>query len=70
MIVMTVTDVRKHFGALLDAVQHEPVLILRSNRAVAVIMSAEEYRRICGITSFKVNRAKLTKRTTGSRKSR
>jgi len=40
MIVMTVTDVRKHFGALLDAVQHEPVLILRSNRAVAVIMSA------------------------------
>jgi prevent-host-death family protein len=43
---ITVTTARKRFGALLDAVQHEPALILRKNRDAWVVISAEEYKRI------------------------
>lgn len=46
---VTVTDARKRFGALLDAVQHEPVLISQRNGKAAVIMSAEEYARFSDV---------------------
>ena len=48
MKAITVTTARKRFGALLDAVQHEPVLIRRKNGDTWVIISAEEYRRLHG----------------------
>jgi prevent-host-death family protein len=48
MKTLTVSAVRKRLGALLDAVQHEPVPILRKNRDACLVISAEEYRRIQG----------------------
>jgi prevent-host-death family protein len=46
MKTVSATDAKQRLAALLDAAQREPVLIRRQNRDVAVIMSAEEYRRI------------------------
>jgi prevent-host-death family protein len=46
MKTVTVTDARQRFGALLDAVEREPVLIRRKDRDVTVIISAAEYERI------------------------
>ena len=51
MKTLTLTAARMRFGALLDAVQQEPVLILRKNRDASVIMSAAEYTRIRGLES-------------------
>jgi prevent-host-death family protein len=64
MKTITVTTARKRFGALLDAVQHEPVLIRRENRDVSVVMSAEEYSRIHGLRNAK--RAQVDPKTDGS----
>ncbi|HYN76452.1 MAG TPA: type II toxin-antitoxin system Phd/YefM family antitoxin [Lamprocystis sp. (in: g-proteobacteria)] len=36
-------DAKAHFGQLLDAARHEPVVIERQGRAVAVVLSKEEY---------------------------
>jgi len=49
MRFITATAARKRLGALLDAVQKEPVTIRRKNLSVCVIVSAEEYARICGL---------------------
>jgi prevent-host-death family protein len=48
MKTVSATDAKQRLAALLDAAQHEPVLIRRQNRDVAVIMSAQEYDRIRG----------------------
>ena len=66
MKTMTVTAARKRFGALLDAVQHEPALILRRNRDVAVVLSAEEYGRIHGLKSANPKRAQVDSEADGS----
>jgi prevent-host-death family protein len=59
MKTITVTAARKRFGALLDAVQHEPVLIRRKNRSASVIISAEEYGRIHDLKSANPKRAQV-----------
>jgi prevent-host-death family protein len=46
MKVVSATDAKQRFAALLDAAQKEPVVIRRQNRDVAVIISAEQYERI------------------------
>jgi prevent-host-death family protein len=46
MKTVSATDAKQRLAALLDAAQREPVLIRRQKRDVAVIMSAEEYKRI------------------------
>jgi prevent-host-death family protein len=66
MKTITVTTARRHFGALLDTVQREPVLIRRKNRDASVIISAEEYRRIHGLKRQTRGRRKLTKKADGS----
>lgn len=43
---VSATDAKQRLAAVLDAAQKEPVIIRRQNRDVAVVMSAEEYRRI------------------------
>jgi prevent-host-death family protein len=63
MKTMTISAARKHFGALLDAVQHEPVLIRRKNRDACVVVSAEEYDRIHGLKSANPKRAEVDPRT-------
>ncbi len=70
MRTITVTDARKRFGALLNAVRQEPIRITRRNRNVVVVVSPEEYKRISGIESVDAIPLRLTRKTTGSRKSR
>ena len=49
MRILSATEAKQSFGAALDAAQREPVMIRKQNRDVAVILSAEEYRRLRGM---------------------
>jgi len=40
---MAALEAKNRFGALLDAAQREPVTIEKHGRAVAVVVSAEDY---------------------------
>lgn len=39
-------DAKTHFGALLDSAQREPVIIQKHGRAVAVVLSVQEYNEM------------------------
>jgi antitoxin Phd len=56
MKTVSATEAKQRLAALLDAAQREPVLIRRQNRDVAVIMSAEEYDRIRGVSNDELDR--------------
>ena len=43
MRTLAALDAKNRFGELLDTAQREPVTIERHGRAVAVVLSAEEY---------------------------
>lgn len=42
---MSARDAKNHFGELLDAARSAPVHITKNGRAVAVMLSLDEYRR-------------------------
>lgn len=46
MKTMTASAASKEFGRYLDTVQHEPVLITKQNRPVAVTLSIQELERL------------------------
>ena len=46
MKIVTATDARKSFGALLTAVKSEPVTIQRTNTDVAVLISSQRYQEL------------------------
>jgi prevent-host-death family protein len=46
MQTVSATYAKQHFAAILDLSQREPVTIRRHSRDIAVVMSAEEYKRI------------------------
>ncbi len=46
MTTVSATEAKQRFSALLDAAQREPVCIQKHERDVAVLLSAEEYRRL------------------------
>ncbi|MFI4988321.1 MAG: type II toxin-antitoxin system Phd/YefM family antitoxin [Alphaproteobacteria bacterium] len=46
---VSATDAKQRLAALLDAAQREPVVIRRQKRDVAVLLSTEEYERLCGL---------------------
>lgn len=46
MAEMTATDAKNKFGELLEMVHKEPVRIQKNGRDVAVVVSAEDYRRM------------------------
>jgi prevent-host-death family protein len=48
MRVISATDAKQRFAALLDAAQRGPVVIRRQNRDVAVVLSADDYERLRG----------------------
>ena len=52
MKALTITAARIHFGALLKAVQREPILVYRRNGDKALIISAENCRQIYQVPSF------------------
>lgn len=46
MAIISATDAKQRFAALLDQAQREPVRIQRHERDVAVLVSAEEFGRL------------------------
>lgn len=49
MRYVSATDAKQRLAALLDAAQREPVTIRRQRRDVAVVLSPQEYDRLCGL---------------------
>ena len=43
------TQVKNHFGMYVETALREPVLIRKSGREVAVILSVEEYQRLAAL---------------------
>ena len=48
MQILSETDVKQQFGAALDAAQRGPVDIQTQDRDVAVLLSVQEYEKLCG----------------------
>ena len=48
MQLVSASEAKQRFAALLDTVQREPVTIRRQNREVAVVLSPADYRRLTG----------------------
>ena len=46
MTTIAAKDAKNSFGQMLDTVQREPVTIEKHGRAVAVVLSVEEYQRL------------------------
>ena len=46
MKVFAAAEAKNAFGRMIDIVQREPVTVEKKGRAVAVIMSIEEYKRL------------------------
>ena len=46
MKTMSAKDAKNGFGLLIDTARIEPVIINKHGRAVAVVMSIEEYERL------------------------
>ena len=46
MKTMTASVASKEFGRYLDAAQHEPVVITKQNRPVAITMSIQQVERL------------------------
>jgi antitoxin YefM len=46
MQYVTVTEAKQTFSAVLDTAQHEPVVIRKQNRDVAVMISMRDYERL------------------------
>lgn len=44
---MSAKDAKNGFGRLLDTARAEPVTIEKHGRAVVVVLSTEEYERLC-----------------------
>jgi prevent-host-death family protein len=59
MPTVSATYAKQNFAAMLDAAQHEPVLIQRHGRDIAVLMSAVEYDRIQQMRTGKQRRKEL-----------
>ena len=49
MRVISATDAKQNFAALLDDVRRGPVMIRRQSRDQAVVMSPQEYGRLRGV---------------------
>lgn len=46
MRTMAALEAKNRFGELLDTAQREPVIIEKHGRAIAVMVSAEEYKEL------------------------
>lgn len=49
MITVPATDAKQHFGEYLNAALYQPVMVQKSGKPVAVILSAKEYERLVAI---------------------
>lgn len=46
MQIVSASEAKQTFAAVIDKAQREPVIIRKQNRDVAVIMSMEDYQRL------------------------
>ncbi|MFZ0795450.1 MAG: type II toxin-antitoxin system Phd/YefM family antitoxin [Candidatus Korobacteraceae bacterium] len=46
MKTFAAADASRQLGSILDAVQHEPIVIRQEDRDVAVVLSMSEYERL------------------------
>ena len=46
MKTVTATDAKNRLGAILDEAQHEPIVIRRQDRDIAVVLSMSDYERL------------------------
>ncbi|MDE2976588.1 MAG: type II toxin-antitoxin system Phd/YefM family antitoxin [Acidobacteriota bacterium] len=46
MRTVSATEAKQRFAAILDAAQHEPIMVRRQKREVAVVLSPREYERL------------------------
>ena len=53
---ISATEAKQNLGALLDTVQHEPVVIRRQKRDVAVVLSPREYDRLRAVNVAEFDR--------------
>ena len=49
MRYVSASDAKQKLAAILDVAQREPVMIRRQKRDVAVLLSAQEYERVCAV---------------------
>jgi PHD/YefM family antitoxin component YafN of YafNO toxin-antitoxin module len=57
MLSYTANQAKTHFGAFLDQVQREPVQVLKRDRVVGVMVSAQDYE---AMRNFYANRLQVT----------
>ena len=46
--IVSASEAKQRFAAVIDTVQREPVTVRRQNREVAVLLSPTDYRRLTG----------------------
>jgi len=63
MQYVAATEAKQTFGAILDQVQREPVVIRRQNRDVAVLISPQDYQRLIrlNLEEFQAFRAEVSR---------
>ena len=49
MQYVSASDAKQRLAAILDTAQREPVMIRRQKRDVAVVLSVQEYERVCAL---------------------
>lgn len=49
MQYVSASDAKQRLAAILDTAQREPVMIRRQKRDVAVLLSVQEYERVCAL---------------------
>ena len=49
MQYVSATDVKQRLAGILYTAQREPVMIRRQKRDVAVVLSVQEYERVCAL---------------------
>ena len=62
MLTFSATEAKTRFGEFIDLAQREPVRVLRRDRVVGVMVSAQDYE---AMRNFYANRLQHTLATTG-----
>lgn len=59
MLVLAAAEAKNNFGKMIDTVQREPITIEKKGRAIAVVLSMEEYAKLESLENeFWGNKAK------------
>lgn len=57
MQTYTANEAKTRFGEFLDRVQREPVRVMRHERVVGVMVSAEDYEALCAVRAGQLDQA-------------